>query len=90
MVTQFKILKILSALVGNAPAYSIAADVSRFPAGTFPMNVWLSQTNFRRQFEHFLVTRSKVPTLILETSTMRLKQNLQIENRIVSADSNTR
>ena len=46
-------LEQLQTLAGNAPANRIAADVKMFPAGMFPINVWLSQTHFRLQCEQY-------------------------------------
>ena len=38
IVEQFSVLKILRALEGTEPAYSIAADSNMLPAGKLPMN----------------------------------------------------
>ena len=38
IVEQFSVLKILRALEGTEPAYSITADSNMLPAGKLPMN----------------------------------------------------
>ena len=81
IVEHFRMLNILRAWDGKAPAYKMAVDVKMLPAGMLPTKGWLSHKRFLPHFLHHCVIHKKVPAMTFLRLVEALPQKIHEQKR---------